>query len=201
MTSETTPSKSPRQAYFARFSHQALQALQSLPCTPTSPPLPLILLTGGLRTPRLLRTVLNSGDANLLGIGRSSVLCPNLPAVLKNKDIQRWDDIPFQREPDLNLPHMLETWPLSWLWNLVPKIKLIGAGIGVAWYVVAIRRISRASRSEYMMLNYNMGGLGAVFWMWAWIPLRLGRNWFGCFHILSFLLIIIITIPSALGLR
>lgn len=192
--SETTPSKSPRQPFFARFSHQALQALESLPLTPTSPPPPLILLTGGLRTPGLLQTVLNSGHAHLLGIGRGSVLCPNLPSILreKNKDLQQWDDIPFQREPDLSLPHIFKTWPLSCLWNLVPKIKLIGAGVGMAWYVVGIRRISCASRSgSDMILNYDMGGLGAVFWMWAWIPVRLGKNWLDYFPILSFLLVII----------
>ena len=199
LKSETTHSKSPRQAYFAHFSHQALQALESLRKTSTSPPTPLILLTGGLRTPAVLRTVLNSGHAHLLGIGRGSVLCPNLPSILKEKekkDLSRWDDIPFQREPDLSLARILDYWPFSWVWNLVPKIKLIGAGVGMAWYVVAIRRISHASRSgsDMMILNYNMGGLGAVFWMWCWIPMRgmgSGRNWFGCFHVFSFLLIII----------
>jgi hypothetical protein len=199
LISKTTPSKSPRQAFFARFSHQALQALRSLPRAPTSPPPPLILLTGGLRTPGLLRTVLSSGHAHLLGIGRGSVLCPDLPSILKekNKDPHRWDDIPFQQEPDLSLPHILKTWPLSWLWNFVPKIRLIGAGVGMAWYVVTIRRISRASRSESnMMPNYNMGGLAAVFWMWAWAPVGLGMNWLLSPHILSTLLIII-TVLSA----
>jgi hypothetical protein len=199
LISETSPSKSLRQPFFARFSHQALQALESLPQTPTSPPPPLILLTGGLRTPSLLRTALNSGHAHLLGIGRGSVLCPNLPSILKekNKELQQWDNIPFQREPDLSLPHILKTWPVSCLWNLVPKIKLIGAGVGMAWYIVGIRRISRASRSgSNMMLNYNMGGLGAVFWMWAWIPVRLGWDWFNHFPILSFLFVVI-TILSA----
>ena len=198
LKSETTHSKSPRQAYFAHFSHHALQALESLPKTSTSPPTPLILLTGGLRTPAVLRTVLNSGHAHLLGIGRGSVLCPSLPSILrekKEKDHSLWDDIPFRREPDLSLPRILNYWPLNWLWSLVPKIKLIGAGVGMAWYVVAIRRICHASRSgSDMKLNYKMGGLGAVFWMWFWIPVRgLGseRNWFGCFHIFSFLLIII----------
>lgn len=202
LKSETTHSKSPRQAYFAHFSHQALQALESLRKTSTTPPTPLILLTGGLRTPAVLRTVLNSGHAHLLGIGRGSVLCPNLPSILK-ENLTRLDDIPFQREPDLSLPRILDYWPLSWVWSLVPKIKLIGAGVGMAWYVVAIRRISHASRSgSDMILNYNMGGLGAVFWMWCWIPMRgmrSGRNWFGCFHVSS-LLLIIIAILSAYSL-
>ena len=208
LKSETTNSKSPRQAYFAHFSHHALQALESLRKTPTSPPTPLILLTGGLRTPAVLRTVLNSRHAHLLGIGRGSVLCPNLPSILKEKegDFSRWDDIPFQREPDLSLPRVFDYWPLSRVWSFVPKIKLIGAGVGMAWYVVAIRRISNASTrsGSDMVQNYNMGGLGAVFWMWSWIPMRgmrSGKNWFCCFHILVFsFLLIIIAILSAYNL-
>lgn len=195
LQSKNVSSKSPRQAYFARFSHQALKALESLPQTPTSPPPPLILLTGGLQTPRILRTALNSGHAHLLGIGRGSILCPNLPSMLKDKKDLSWDNIPFQREPDLSLPHIFGTWPLSRVWNLVPKIRLIGAGVGMAWYVVAMRRISHASRSGGdVRPNYNIGGLEAVFWMWAWIPVRgrLGRVWFGYFHIFSFLVIIAI---------
>ena len=125
------------------------------------------------------------------------MLCPNLPSILKGKekDLSQWDDTPFQGEPDLSLPRILDYWPLNWLWNLVPKIKLIGAGVGMAWYVVAIRHISYASKSDSdIILNYNMGGLGAVFWMWFWIPMRgMGseRVWFGYFRIFSFLLIII----------
>ena len=199
MESETPHSKSPRQAYFAHFSHQALQTLESLPKTSTSPPSPLILLTGGLRTPAVLRTVLKSRHAHLLGIGRGSVLCPNLPSILKQKenDLSRWDDIPFQREPDLSLPRILNYWPLNWAWSLVPKIKLIGAGVGIAWYIVTIRHVSHASRSGSDIIpNHDMGGLGAVFWMWFWIPMRgmrLGRNCFDCYHIFSFLLIVICT--------
>ena len=202
--SETTHSKSPRQAYFAHFSHQALQALESLPKTSTSPPTPLILLTGGLRTPAVLRTVLNSGHAHLLGIGRGSVLCPSLPSILKEKetDVSRYDDIPFGREPDLSLPRILDYRPFSWMWSLVPKIKLIGAGVGMAWYIVAIRHISHAStRSNSDIIpKYDMGGLGAVFWMWFWMPMRgmrSGRNWFDCFHIFSFFLIFIAILSSA----
>ena len=199
LKSETSHSKSPRQAYFAHFSHHALQAVESLFKRSTSPPTPLILLTGGLRTPAVLRTVLSSGDAHLLGIGRGSVLCPNLPSLLKEKEkdhLSRWDDVPFRREPDLSLPRVLDYWPLSWVWSFVPKIKLIGAGVGMAWYVVAIRRISHAGNrsGSDIILDYNMGGLGAVFWMWFWIPMRgmrEGRNWFGHYHIFSFLLTII----------
>lgn len=71
----------------------------------------------------------------------------------------------------------------------------------MAWYAVAMRRISQASRSgSSVILNYSMGGLAAVFWMWAWAPVRgmgLGKAWpFDYFYILSFS-VLIITILGA----
>ena len=139
------------------------------------------------------------------------MLCPNLPIILKKqKEKEEWndddDDRPFQSEPDLqSLPLIFYYWPLNWMWSLVPRIKLIGAGVGVAWYVVAIRHISQAtsrSGSDIIILNRDMGGLGAVFWMWFWwIPTR-GRGmrfgWIDGYHVVfSFLLIIIATLVGA----
>ena len=140
------------------------------------------------------------------------MLCPNLPIILKHKqkEKEKWDDddddIPFQPEPDLlSLPLIFYYWPLNWMWSHVPRIKLIGAGVGVAWYVVAIRHIAQASSglsgSDIIILNRDMGGLGAVFWMWFWwIPTR-GRGMrFGLFdgyHVFSFSLIIIATLVGA----
>ena len=84
------------------------------------------------------------------------MVCPNLPSILKEKEGDRRDDMPFQREPDLSLPRILDYWPLSQLWSLVPKIKHIGAGVGMAWYVVAIRRISNARSGSDIIGNYNI---------------------------------------------
>jgi len=167
----TTTSHSHRQAFFHRFSHQALKALDSLP--ETSKPAPLILLTGGLLTPALIHKALSSRHAQLLGIGRGSVLCPDLPELLKTKgnDQSLWDDAPFQQVPDLRNPHFLGYWPFSWFWGFVPNIALVGAGVNMAWYVVAIRGMAlRISSNGISKPNHSIGGLGAVVMMWAWTP-------------------------------
>lgn len=164
-------STSTRQAFFARFSHQALKSLNSLQRS-TSRLLPLILLTGGLCTPELLCSALASNDADLLGIGRGSVLCPSIPSVLRLRlrDLQQWGNVPFQREPVLRSPRILEYPPLFWVWRLVPKIQLMGAGMTMAWYVVAMRRIACSTVSGRIQPPYEVGGLQSVFWMWAWTP-------------------------------
>lgn len=167
----TTTPHSPRQAFFHRFSHQALKALDTLP--ETSKPAPLILLTGGLLTPTLIHKALSSRHAQLLGIGRGSVLRPDLPELLKTKgnDQSLWDDAPFQQEPDLRNPHFLGYWPFSWFWGFVPNIALVGAGVNMAWYVVAIRGMAlRIGSNIISKPNYSIGGLGAVVRMWAWTP-------------------------------
>jgi hypothetical protein len=181
MSAEPSSSKSPRQAFFARFSHRALQALETLrhPDSAHSGYLPLILLTGGLRTPGLLRAALASKHADLLGVGRGAVLCPDLPSVLlQSYRNPTWDDIPFHPEPDFGPPRILSYGVFRFIWDLIPKVKLIGAGVGMAWYVVAMRRIANttvAGRDQRIRPEYGLGGLGSVFWMWFWSP-SLGMN-------------------------
>ena len=69
----SVPSKHPRQAFFAQFSSKLMEELSSM--TSSDGSLPLVLLTGGLRTPAHLNTALSAKHTHLLGIGRSSVLC------------------------------------------------------------------------------------------------------------------------------
>lgn len=159
--------RSRRQAFFASFSHKALQALESLQGTiPT--PLPLILLTGGLKSLDLLDTVLDSRHAHLLGIGRASVTCPNLPRVVqeRSKNPRQWDGELFGREP--NLKPTILTYPLlSWFSRYMPDVKLIGAGAEVAWHVLGMRQIATSSTN---IVNVNCGGLTSVLGMWFWKP-------------------------------
>ena len=167
--------RSPRQALFSTYSRQAVQTLSSLP--QSTPPLPLILLTGGLRTPELLYSALSSGHAHLLGIGRGSVLCPHLPLVLKQRedegrregrkiqDIPGWDE-PFSPEPDLE-----PGWKWNWILERIPKIPLLGAGVNMAWYVVEMRRLAGGCQ-EKDGIRDSVSAIGAVFWMWVWVDER-----------------------------
>ncbi|KAF8888590.1 hypothetical protein BD779DRAFT_1611297 [Infundibulicybe gibba] len=138
--------KPARQALFSRFSHQAVATLELLQHSNASPP-PAILLTGGLRTPNLLRTALSANHAHLLGIGRY---------------------IPFGPEPDLRV---------SSFWKWLPEIPLIGAGVGMAWYVLMMRRLSRGTgqsnatrraNSDHPTQGYDMDATAVVLRMFLW---------------------------------
>ncbi|KAF8830510.1 hypothetical protein HHX47_DHR2001175 [Lentinula edodes] len=181
-SSSATSAKNPRQAFFAHFSSKLMKELSSV--TSSDQCAPLILLTGGLRSPAHLYTALRNDHAHLLGIGRASVLCPNLPTVLKRRRAAEADlssDVtPFKPEPDLRF------WPLARKpWRCIrrhfPKVKLIGAGVGMAWYVVMIRRLAKEHirrvddqngkefEEECFEPDYSIGGLGAITKMWVWI--------------------------------
>lgn len=181
MSSATSTSS--RQAFFSRFSHRAVEALASTPRCQSSK-LPLVLLTGGLRTPAQLRKALSLNHAQLLGFGRGSVLSPGIPEILKRpadarvyrEGVDRDDLVPFSPEPDL-----VGKWPWTWFWSWVPKIPLVGAGVEMAWYLIVIRRMASApspsdkvSREEsYTKLSANrsdhrLGPAKAVFLMWVW---------------------------------
>ncbi|KAF9010091.1 hypothetical protein BDQ17DRAFT_1421365 [Cyathus striatus] len=175
MISRKNISMSPRQGFFSQLSHRALKSLSPLVQPSDSRRPPLILLTGGLRTPGHLQAALMSKDANLLGIGRGSVLCPNLPELVKKckQSSDDWNDMAFSPEPDLNIPSLFTYWPICWIWNHLPKISLIGAGIEMAWYIVAMRRMASGPQKlqDKLNSNYSVGFFGAVFWMWAWVPI------------------------------
>ncbi|KAJ3742702.1 hypothetical protein DFH05DRAFT_1501862 [Lentinula detonsa] len=183
--SSVTSTKNARQAFFAQFSAKLMKALSSEFSSNDRPP--LVLLTGGLRTPAHLYTALTAHHAHLLGVGRSSVLCPNLPTVLKHRQTVEGDlssDLtPFRPEPDLCLLFSRRR-PCEWIWRHVPKVRLIGAGVGMAWYAVMMRRLAGERKrwdndgnsrkieghAQYFLEpDYSVGGLGAIIRMWMWV--------------------------------
>jgi len=129
---------------------------------------PLVLLTGGLKTPEILYTALSSNHAHLLGIGRGSVLCPDLPTLLQGlvgpADTACPDaawSVAFRPEPDLQLQRYL------------PSIPLVGAGIGALWYTAMIRRLasfpSVVDGKIRLEPDYGVGAIGAIFRFLVWI--------------------------------
>ena len=165
-----------RQAFFARFSRRAREAVRALPSQRRVPP--LVLLTGGLRSPEVMHAALQHAHADILGVGRGSVLCPDLPrrlaaylaacpseALSKTTETLKVElDVMFPPQPVLD-------YPLTPFVNVVAKLftalgmlplpKLIGAGVGMAWYVVMMRRLAQG-----MDADLHVGGLRAVFGMW-----------------------------------
>jgi hypothetical protein len=60
-------------------------------------------------------------------------------------------------EPDLGLPHAV-----AFLARVLPLPNLVGAGVGMAWYLVQMRRMAQAKP-----IAYEIGGLRAVTLMWV----------------------------------
>ncbi|KAL0579247.1 hypothetical protein V5O48_002751 [Marasmius crinis-equi] len=167
--------KSSRQAFFASFSSKAVQAISTIQ-TPTPP---LILLTGGLRSPGHLQAALSSRHTHLLGVGRASILCPDLPRVLNARLTTDDDDrlfSPFQPDPDTDLKFVHQR-PWSWVWPLVPKLKLIGGGVQMAWYSIVMRHMAGLGEREEFRVDYSVGGLEAVIRMWLWSSVEPSSSW------------------------
>jgi len=174
LTSERSQCNSMRQTFFTRFSRQAVKALSSLStsCDPSTRP--LILLTGGLRTPALLSKALALKHADLLGIGRAAVRSPEIPTILKSQLLKQPggaadNDAPFQPEPNPNAIHLNP--PARWLWKILMCMKLIGAGGEMAWHVLAIRNVAVLPMTEGPTrpnLDYTLGALHCVLMMFLW---------------------------------
>jgi hypothetical protein len=150
---------SARQVFFAKFARAARTVIQELP----APQRPLVMLTGGLNTARRLHDALADGHADLLGIARAAVLCPDLPWRLAAPGPLKDPLVPS--EPLLGLPDG----PLSralcavlWCLGILPLPKVLGAGVGMAWYTVMLRRLARGQDADF-----RVGGLGSVMRMWA----------------------------------
>lgn len=166
-------SKSPREAFFARFSRNAMEAVASSESPFSEIPPPLILLTGGLRTPAHLHTALASRHADLLGIGRCSITCPHLPDALREMDVAEGEQlcksyIPFAPEPDFTRgPLGTDSWVGSWISTVFSRIQLVGAGSRMAWYIAMIHRIAISPQRRHVQMDYDMSATVAVIRMWV----------------------------------
>jgi len=74
-------------------------------------------------------------------------------------------ETPFSREPKAVLRAS----------RRITSVKLVGAGVGTAWYTIRMREIAishiKSPRVEPPPVDYSRGGLIAVFKMWAWFGL------------------------------
>ncbi|GJE85310.1 FMN-linked oxidoreductase [Phanerochaete sordida] len=179
-------SGSKRQAIFSRFSKSALRELEKLQEASPGLQRPLVLLTGGLSSVDVMTSALDHNHADLLGIGRLSVLCPHLPSTLKEParnhleppalvpGIKPWDMEPLYSPTSWHTVEMVVLLPVLYLWNLIPTSlrprfpRLIGAGAEMAWYTVAMRNLAAAGTPDYRHI-YAGPGLGAVVRMWLYV--------------------------------
>ena len=176
-----------RQAFFARFARKARDAIHAQ--ASSSPRHPLVLLTGGMRSPKVFEDALSQGHADLIGLGRGSVLAPRLPLLLRKlylgqaaEDLDRKSDDDVAREflfqqptlPCSDTPLIRAAMSILRGLGILPLPTLIGAGAAMAWYIVTMSRTSRGRG-----IDYQMGGLRVVLTMW--IPeLRVIALCFSC---------------------
>ncbi|KAF9517686.1 hypothetical protein BS47DRAFT_1290658 [Hydnum rufescens UP504] len=111
---------SPRQIFFSSYARKALEALQDTPNAPR------IMLTGSLQSQSLLATTIRSSHADLLGIGRPSIVHPSYALSLLSPET-----------PPSGLPHIPDA-PTS-LPIPIP-VRLINAGVSTAWWNALIYR-------------------------------------------------------------
>ncbi|KAL5522565.1 hypothetical protein ACEPAG_8582 [Sanghuangporus baumii] len=143
---EFMQNSSPHQAFFESFSRLAVTAVENeYHTTDLSRKPPLIMLTGGLRTRGQFSRVLGRRHAHLLGLARHSVLRPNLPQLLYNYHDQMKSGKSLDKRGQYLSDEEL------WAWETQPSPEpsspgwwphLVGAGVGMAWYVVAMRRLA-----------------------------------------------------------
>ncbi|KAJ3573367.1 hypothetical protein NP233_g2461 [Leucocoprinus birnbaumii] len=179
MTTDATK-RGRRQAFFANFARKAVKSIESLGRNRT--PRPAIMLTGGLRTPALLQSALQSNQADLAGIGRCSIICPHIPEIMASYEqgLAGYDgDTLFGAEPEIPTPMLLGRGPLASFWISVKKVKVIGAGLNMAWYTLVLRRIARAELQALHGLtlpksargpDYSLGVLRILFQLYFWVP-------------------------------
>jgi hypothetical protein len=130
------------------------------PANSTSAP-PLILLTGGIRDHSTMTTVLAEKHAHLLGVGRLSVLVPDLPIQLKKQGSN------FVPPP---LPDMAaQELDLSFIKSTNIRLpKLFNAGVECAWYFLGMKSMAVGVR------KIDHGNTEALIRMWCWIAPRTG---------------------------
>ena len=131
-----------------------------------------------MQSPAIFQDALTQGHADLIGIGRGSVLAPDLPLLLKEFYARQQMGTPDEDGDGKNkgryflfkLPTLSYTeTPLTRAaasvlrsLGILPLPRLIGAGTAMAWYIVTMRSISKGQR-----VNYQMGGLRAVVQLWC----------------------------------
>ncbi|TID21854.1 nadh:flavin oxidoreductase nadh oxidase [Venturia nashicola] len=116
-----------REAFFTEFAEKVQELKTDVP----------IQLSGGFRSRVGMADAIESGACQLIGLGRTAVLEPELPAAtLLNPDIP--DDKAF------GIPHMVKgQWIVPWM-----PAKIIGAGLGIRFFYHNMRRLGNGLKTD-----------------------------------------------------
>jgi len=144
-----------REAFFTEFAEKVM-ALDNKHNVP-------IQLSGGFRSRNGMADAIESGVCDLVGLGRASVLQPELP-----KDIILNTAIPDDEA--LAVSHQLKgLWISKWF-----PVKVIGAGFGIQYFYYNMRRLGHGFNSDLHISIPNVlfaniietlqAGMSATFW-------------------------------------
>ncbi|KIP06483.1 hypothetical protein PHLGIDRAFT_13872 [Phlebiopsis gigantea 11061_1 CR5-6] len=185
-----------RQALFSLASERAVKELTAWQQANPNAKRPLIILTGGLCSLDLMTAALQDRHADMLGIGRLSILCPHLPKRLIQSgaitDISHETSTASSREPWETRSMQSPPSPaysvmrgilkvLARQYTLIPATlrpqipKLVGTGAEIAWYTVAMRLVPDMAKGEWVSLPTT--GLEAVLSMWLYVAPGRWNTW------------------------
>ncbi|KAF8331297.1 uncharacterized protein EI90DRAFT_3057440 [Cantharellus anzutake] len=127
---------STRQALFSAFSRKALSSIRDIPNAPK------IILTGSIRSVKIMMETITSGHADFVALARPSVPYPYLPWLII--DPASYPDKTVSIDTETGLPKLADE-PSPW-WNF--KIPLFGAGVSTAWWVAFMARQSASQQKR-----------------------------------------------------
>jgi len=122
-----------RQAFFSSFSRKALKVARSSSSSP-----PLVILTGSLRTRKLMASSIRDEHTQLIGIARPSVLRPSFASALQDPNLSE-EDVQPPQEPE------------------VPDLRispLIGSGLASLWYCWAMGQTVKGRKADVRVMPW-----------------------------------------------
>jgi 2,4-dienoyl-CoA reductase-like NADH-dependent reductase (Old Yellow Enzyme family) len=117
-----------REAYFTEFAERVAQ-IPGEKCP--------LQLSGGFRSQTNMADAITSKACDLIGLGRTAVLEPDIPKrLLLNTDLT--DDEALAR------PHIVKG---QWFSNMIP-VKVVGSGLPIQFFYFNMRRLGNGSKSD-----------------------------------------------------
>ncbi|KUJ06921.1 FMN-linked oxidoreductase [Mollisia scopiformis] len=117
-----------REAYFTEFAER-VQQIEDKKCP--------IQLSGGFRSRTGMADAILSGACDLIGLGRTAVMEPDIPKrLLLNTELND--------EEALALPHIVRG---QWFSNMIP-VKVVGSGLPIQFFYLNMRRLGNGLKSD-----------------------------------------------------
>lgn len=116
-----------REAYFTEFAERVAR-IQGKKCP--------LQLSGGFRSRTGMADAIASGACDLIGLGRSAVLEPEIPLKLLNESVSD--------EEALARPHIVRG---QWLSNMIP-IKAVGSGLPIQFFYFNMKRLGKGLKAD-----------------------------------------------------